>query len=772
MRLPLLRMFALLTMLLVAAISGLAHAESDLLEPDVAFRFSAKVVDANLIQVRYQIADGYYLYRERFRVAGEPDSVKVGKPKFPAGNVKHDEFFGNVETYRDALVFDVPLASPIPADGFVLKVVSQGCSDIGVCYTPLTQTAKLLPVAYGESGLPPKRKSTLLDRLESKSAAATNEQEEEFLPVDKAFTIEGRSPDAQTVVVRLSPADSYYLYREKLHFALVAADDATIESVRIPRGEEKQDPNFGKTEVFHKPVAVTLRLKRTGTEALALTLDVGFQGCSEKGLCYPPTTRQIAVKVPAVSASPQPAAKTTTDAGAGDAVAPDLPSSTPLPFTTSPLPAQSEDQQIAGLFKGGSFWLVIASFFGFGLLLSLTPCVLPMIPILSGMIAGQGAKVTKLRGFTLSAVYVLGMALAYAVAGVLAGLSGSLLSASLQNPWVLGAFAAVFVLLALSMFGFYELQLPSAWQSGAADTSNRLTGGTLVGVFAMGAVSAVIVGPCVAAPLAGALIYISQSRDLFLGGGALFAMALGMGVPLLVIGASAGTLLPKVGAWMQSVKNFFGVLLIAAAIWIVSPLLPVVALMLCSSVLLIVSGIFLRAIDPLPADARGYRRLGKGLGVIVLLAGMALLVGALSGNRNPLQPLSGLGSATNRLQSEGTQFVQIGSITELDRAVAAAGKPVMLDFYADWCVSCKEMERLTFQDAGVKKSLAGMLLLQADVTDNSADDRALLKRFGLFGPPGIIFFDRRGNEIEGSRVVGYKPAERFSALLAQVSARY
>jgi thiol:disulfide interchange protein DsbD len=364
------------------------------------------------------------------------------------------------------------------------------------------------------------------------------------------------------------------------------------------------------------------------------------------------------------------------------------------------------------------------------------------------------------------------MALAYAVAGVLAGLSGSLLSASLQNPWVLGAFAAVFVGLALSMFGFYELQLPSAWQSSAADTSNRLTGGTLVGVFAMGAISAVIVGPCVAAPLAGALIYISQSRDLFLGGSALFAMALGMGVPLLIVGASAGTLLPKAGAWMQSVKNFFGVLLIGAAIWIVSPLLPVVALMLCASALLIVSGIFLRAIDPLPADAGGCRRLGKGLGVIVLLAGMALLVGALSGNRNPLQPLSGFGSSTNKLQSEGTQFVRVGSITELDRAVAAAGKPVMLDFYADWCVSCKEMERLTFQDASVKKSLAGMLLLQADVTANSADDRELLKRFGLFGPPGIIFFDRRGNEIQGSRVVGYKPADRFFALLEQVSARY
>ena len=333
---------------------------------------------------------------------------------------------------------------------------------------------------------------------------------------------------------------------------------------------------------------------------------------------------------------------------------------------------------------------------------------------------------------------------------------------------MLGAFAGVFVLLALSMFGFYDLQLPTAWQAGATDTSNRLTGGTLAGVFVMGALSAVIVGPCVAAPLAGALLYVSQSRDALLGGSALFMMALGMGLPLLVIGVSAGALLPKAGAWMQAVKNFFGVLLLGAAIWMISPLIPTIAQMLCWSALMIISGIYLHAIDPLPAGANGFRKLWKGIGVIALLIGVALLVGGLSGGRDVFQPLAGLRMRAGA-EAAQTQFVRVASVSELDRALAQASKPVMLDFYADWCVSCKEMESLTFQDEEVKRRLGAMLLLQVDVTANSADDAALLKRFGLFGPPGIIFFDRNGKEIENSRVIGYLAADRFLPILTQVA---
>ncbi len=730
------------------ALLPMSSAAQELLDPEAAFRFSAKVVDPAIVQVRFQIADGYYMYRDRFRFAVMQGPVKLGAAHLPPGAVKEDEFFGKVETYRGTLVFDLPLASAVPAAGFTLKVISQGCADIGVCYTPLTQTAKLVPIAYSDAGRPPAGKSSgLLARLQG-GAGRSADEEEEFLPVEKAFTVEVRSADATTLVAKLSPAESYYLYRDKIRITIASGEKATIKSVTLPRGEAKEDPTFGKTEVFHAPVQALVRLQRESPGRIALVLNVGFQGCSEKGLCYPPATRQIPVALEAQS-----------DAQAPKSSPPEAASTTSAIDPAQRIP---EDRQVAALLKSGNFWLVMASFFGFGLLLSFTPCVLPMVPILSGMIAGQGSNVTRLRGFTLSATYVLGMAIAYAIAGVLAGLSGTLLSAALQNPWVLGAFAGVFVLLALSMFGFYELQLPTAWQSGAADRSNRLTGGTLAGVFVMGALSAVIVGPCVAAPLAGALLYVSQSRDVLLGGCALFVMALGMGVPLLVIGASAGVLLPKAGAWMQAVKNFFGVLLLGAAIWMISPLIPVVAQMLCWSALMIVSGIYLRALDALPAGSSGFRKLWKGVGVIAVSTGIALLVGALSGGRDIFQPLAGLRIAATGQEAERTRFVRVASITELDRAIAAAGRPVMLDFYADWCISCKEMEEFTFSDQSVKKHLASMLLLQADVTANSAEDAALLKRFGLFGPPGIIFFDRHGKEIEDLRVIGYRPPERFT----------
>jgi len=746
------RFIVLLLAILPAFVFGPAIAAEDLLEPGIAFRFSAKIVDPKTVEVRYQIADGYYMYRNRFRFTAAQGSVKFGAPRLPAGAIREDEFFGKVEIYRGTLVIDLPVRSPVSAAGFTLSAVSQGCADIGVCYTPLTQSVKLLPAAFSDGGPGNSSKSSgLLARLQARAAPSAGE--EEFLPVEKAFAVEVRAADTQTLVARLSPAESYYLYRDKIRFAIGPDENAAIDTVQLPRGEPKRDPNFGETEVFHSPVQALIRLRRNTPEQIHLVLNVGFQGCSEKGLCYPPVTRQHPIELAALATSADP---TQSFAEAESRRA------------DGSIQQPAEDRKIAGLLRTGNFWLVMVSFLGFGLLLSFTPCVLPMIPILSGVIAGQGAKVTRLRAFTLSATYVLGMALAYAIAGVLAGLSGTLLSAALQNPWVLGGFAGVFVLLALSMFGLYDLQLPTAWQTGATDTSNRLTRGTLAGVFVMGALSAVIVGPCVAAPLAGALLYVSQSRDVLLGGAALFMMGLGMGLPLLVIGASAGALLPKAGAWMQTVKHFFGVLLLGAAMWIISPLIPSIAQMLCWSALLIISGIYLHAIDPLPAGARGFRKFWKGVGVIALLLGVALLIGGLSGGRDLLQPLSGLRMRAGGEESQ-TPFVRVASVTELDRALALAGKPVMLDFYADWCISCKEMERLTFRDENVKKRLAAMLLLQVDVTANSADDAALLKRFGLFGAPGIIFFDRKGREIEGSRVIGYRSAERFLPILKQVA---
>ena len=583
MRTKLYRFFALL---LALSLHGLAGAQ-DLLPPELAFKFSAQALDASTLELRYRIADGYYMYRDKFKFTVEPETVKLGSAQFPQGEVHNDEYFGKVETYRKELRIRLPITHEAAVDKLKLTVTSQGCADAGVCYVPQQQTAQIQLPAAG-------------------SAAA-------------AAPASGGAADA---------------------------------------------PGAGNDEArFHR------------------------------------------------------------------------------------------------LLASGSLWLIAAAFFGAGVLLTFTPCVLPMIPILSGIIVGEGRDATRTRAFTLSLAYVLGMSVTYTGIGVGAALSGNLLSAALQSPWVLSTFAAVFVLLSLSMFGFYELQLPAAFHTRMTHASSRFKGGHLGAVVLMGVFSAAIVSPCVAAPLAGALLYISQTRDVLLGGIALFAMSIGMGVPLILVGVFEGQFLPKSGRWMASVKHFFGVLLLAVAIWIVSPVLPVTVQMLAWSALLIGSAMVLRAIDPLPSEAGSVTRLWKGVGFLALLAGTALAIGTFAGSHDLLRPLSGLGGGGKAAQA--VPFTRVKSLAELDAKLQSAGRPVMLDFYADWCVSCKEMEAFTFTDARVKAKMGQMLLLQADVTANSAEDKALLKRFSLFGPPGIIFFNRQGGEVEGLRVIGYQTADVF-----------
>ena len=571
---------------------------------------------------------------------------------------------------------------------------------------------------------------------------------DEPLPAEEAFRASARLIDNQQIEIRFQVADGYYLYRHRFKFA---ADGISFGEPALPPGKPKKDDAFGDVEIYRGELVFTLPISAGQPP---FTLQLTSQGCADIGICYPPQVHSLDVSSGSTVGSLLGRALGRSEAPAA--------SSAPAPAGDE----HDESGRIERLLGGGSTLATLASFFGFGLLLAFTPCVFPMIPILSGIIVGHGHAISKGRAFSLSGLYVLGMALTYAAAGVAAGLSGTLLSAALQNPWVLGTFALVFVVLAFSMFGFYELQLPTAMQSRLSDSANHQKGGSPGGVIAMGALSALIVGPCVAAPLAGALLYIAKSGDAVFGGIALFVMALGMGAPLIVVGVLARSALPKPGPWMEGVKRAFGVMLLGVAVWLVSPVLPSVVPMLAWAALLIVPAIYLHALDPLPPHASGWQRFWKGFGVLALITGAALFIGALAGSRDPLQPLAILRAqaATAPAASE-TSFQRVRSVEELDQILKTASRPVMLDFYADWCISCKEMERFTFADPAVAKRLERFQLIQADVTANSDADKALLKRFSLFGPPGIIFFDAGGAERNTLRVIGFQPAETFGKVL-------
>lgn len=615
-------------------------------------------------------------------------------------------------------------------------------------------------------------------------AAIPGRAADDFLAPEVAFKPGARAVDAKTLEVSFEIAPGYYLYREQFRFE---ANGATLAAAGFPAGHVKFDETFQKNvETYRETLRIPLPVTQAPRE---FELTVRYQGCADKGLCYPP--QQMVVKAslagfggsgkveggpardappPAMSAAAsQPGgvlgAITGTDSPAGAA-----PAYEPR-FDPAASPAPAEPDRLDAALRDGHFWSIVAVFFAAGLLLSLTPCVLPMLPILSSIIVGQGeAAVPRGRAVGLAASYSLGMALVYTALGIAAGLAGEGLAATLQKPAVLGLFALMLVALSLSMFGVYELQLPQRWTGRMTAASQRLPAGRIAGVFAMGGVSALIVSPCVAAPLAGALVYISQTRDVALGGTALFALAAGMSVPLMLLGASAGALLPRAGAWMDEVKRVFGVLLLGVAIWTVQSVLPGPLVLAAWGALLIGTAVMLY--QGRPADTPPSRRLARtAAATLAGVFGLLQWVGAASGGSDPLQPLIQLKSTApdgTRQARGATPFMRVRSVAELEAALADAKRPVMLDFYADWCVSCKEMERFTFSDPAVAAKLGNALLLQVDVTANNDDDRALLKRFSLFGPPGTIFFDGQGREVAQARVVGYQNTSRFLQTLATV----
>jgi thiol:disulfide interchange protein DsbD len=587
---------------------------------------------------------------------------------------------------------------------------------------------------------------------------------DEFLDPAQAFRSSVQLRDAKTIEVRLDVAPGYHLYRDRITVGAPVGAAKLAEPV-LPHGPQEYDEGFGKyVETLRGAVTVALPVSSaTGHFGVAIS----YQGCADKGLCYPPQNAGISARVKdgvlqQVSWLPEGLPEATAVAATAAPVV-----STPA----APAAAESASGRVESALRSGNLLTVAGVFLVAGLLLSFTPCVLPMVPILSSIIVGTSGPVSRARGFGLALAYSLGMAMVYTALGVAAGLAGEGLAAALQNAWVLGAFALLLALLSLSMFGVYELQMPSGIQEKLNAGAGKLRGGQHVGVFAMGGLSALIVGPCVAAPLAGALVFISQSRDVLIGGLALFSLAAGMSVPLLLVGVSAGSLLPRTGAWMEGVKHLFGVLLLGVALWIVSPVLPSAVVMGIVGAGLLVGAVWL--FDERGTQASGKHRLLRGVALVLGLVGVAQVAGALSGGGDLLQPLAGFsggGGARTSAQAaaDNPSFRRVRSVAELDAALnTAAGKPVMLDFYADWCVACKEMEHLTFNQPPVQSRMAGALLLQADVTANSADDKALLKRFGLFGPPGIVFFDGNGREKAGTRVVGFQaPAEFGEALSA------
>lgn len=579
----------------------------------------------------------------------------------------------------------------------------------------------------------------------------------EFLDPDRAFQVTATPGDARTIVTDWRIAKGYYLYRDKIGVMPKDETRITLGVVQLPDGKEMHDEYFGAVVSIDHDFQAGIPVQHVAADTRAVDLMVTYQGCAKAGLCYPPITKTLRVNLDPVGDRTILSAKD-SPSGSISASSPDF---------------QSEQDRFAAMLASGKLWLIVASFFGLGLLLAFTPCVFPMIPILSSIIVGQGENVSASRAFGLSLVYVLAMAATYTVAGIVIGLSGENIQIWFQNPWVLSVFVGILVLLSMSMFGFYELQIPHAVQSRLHTVGSGQRQGSHTGAGIMGFLSALIVGPCINAPLIGALIYIANVGDAVIGGIALFALSMGMGVPLLVIGTSAGKILPKAGAWMGAVKAVSGVLLLALAIWMLERIVPAPVVLLLSGALLIASSVYMGALETVPRGASGWFRLWKGLGIIALVYGAVLVIGAAGGSHSLLHPLQGItaryiapDSSGNKNAAYALPFQQVKGVKGLDMAIQQAikeGRPVMLDFYADWCISCKEMEAFTFSNTRVQDALQDFVLLQSDVTDNDQQDQALLRHLSLFGPPAILFYDSAGHEMHNYRVVGFMSASRFTS---------
>jgi Thiol:disulfide interchange protein len=734
------RLLLPLFLLLLSALVP-TQAASDLLPADEAFAFKARVVNDEIL-LNLDIAQGYYLYKEKIKISSD-FSTQLGAAKFPKAKIKNDEFFGKIGVYRNNIVVAIPVLEG-DAKSVQLNVTFQGCADLGVCYPPITKSVVLdISSIHGPSLI-----DSALDIFSKAKVGVQSAVDkvtpisDEPLPADEAFTFSVVAIDTNTLMATWQIHPEYYLYHDKFFIDVIGAE---IGDVAFPKGKEKDDPLFGKVQIHKGQLNVEIPLKNIQSQQI--TFIAKYQGCWLGGICYPPLEKTTEIVLPIQGAETtivKPAAVVVNNAP-----------------TNTPTIELNETDKIAALLQQDNIFWVLASFFGFGLLLSLTPCVFPMIPILSGIIVGHKGEVTTRKALVMSIVFVLAMSVTYSIAGVLAGYFGENLQVLFQTPWILVVFALIFVTLAFSMFGYYEIQLPTGLQNKIAKISNKQEGGHLIGVAIMGFLSALIVGPCVAPPLAGALIYIGQTGDAMLGGLSLFVMSLGMGAPLLAIGAGVSKL-PKAGGWMDNIKYVFGILMLAVAIWLLDRIIsPVVSLALWAT-LFSFSPIAMGVLNSLTNTPTPWQRIFKAIGLLVLAYGILLWGLVARGGGDMLAPLSGYGASTQSEQAH-VKFEKIKSNADLDRILFRAkanNQIVMLDFYADWCISCKELERFVFSNASVVDAMKNAIALQADVTANDATDKALMARFNIIGPPAILFFNN-GVEKRSQRIVGEINAQGY-----------
>jgi thiol:disulfide interchange protein DsbD len=722
----------------------------ELLPNEQAFIASAKAVDGSTIKIHFDIAPATYMYRDKFKFDSATTGITLGTPAIPKGKIKEDIIFGKVETYRTGVDITLPVERSADAgDVLQVSVTSQGCADLGVCYPPLIQNVKVkLPAAQATAAGAVSQLSAFGDSL------GLGQGEQEFLPPDEAFAFTAGVNDSNSLEASWNIADGYYLYRNKLVFSISGDDGITLGEPVIPAGKVKEDPGIGKTETYRSNLNIPLPLQRSHGDAATLQLTVTFQGCADAGLCYPPMTRTVALEVPASGT----AASTGTDGAAA---------------TTAS----------AGSFDLMKYLKAMAGAFGVGLLLTFTPCVLPMIPILSSQIVGEGGEhVSKMRGGLMSASYVLGTAVVYTAAGILAGYSGDQLQAYFQNAWAIGILAGVLGLMALSMFGLFTLQMPGFIQSRMQQQSFTIQGGSFIRTFIMGILSSLIVGACVSPLLITVLSLAIATADPVLGGVSMFAMAMGMGVILVMVGIGAGAILPRAGTWMDAVKHVFGVLLLAVAIYLLG-VLPQVPVLFLWAALFIITGIYMGATQPIPEGSSGWSYFNKGLGTLLLIWGVLALIGGMYGNRDIVKPLpdygaradmpAGIAPAGAATAVGKVEFTKVTSLAELEQTLSQArqaNKPVMIDFYATWCTDCLRMEKDTFVNADVSQRLnTDFVAIKVDVTDpNNADSKELKKHFGVFGPPAVLFFDASGKARKELNFYGYRKSADFLAILNKV----